>query len=75
MFVPENTFSPELQFMYHCIAQKAMYKDKLLTKTIPEYIQNLLKPPKRILDKAKEPISEIKKLFSLVPKIDKKYKF
>lgn len=69
-FVPENTYNPELQYIYHSIAQKAINKDKLLTKTIPEHIQSLLYPPKQTMDKAKQPIDEIKKLFSLA-KIDK----
>lgn len=75
MFLPENTNDPELQYVYHCIAQKAINKGKLLTKQIPENIQSLLNPPKIIMEKAKKPINEIKKLFSLIPTIEEKYKF
>jgi len=72
LFVPENTYNPELQYIYHSIAQKAIMNDKVLLKTIPEHIQNLLCPPKRIMEKANQPIHEIKKLFSLIPIIDEK---
>lgn len=73
--MPESTFNPELQYMYYCIAQKAVNKDKLLSKTIPEYIQSSLKPPKKIIEKAEKCFNEIKELFPLVPKIDDKYEF
>lgn len=65
----ENTHSPECQYVYYCIAQKAINEDESLKKTIPEHIHNLLCPPKRIMEEAKEPIDEIKKLFSFAPKI------
>lgn len=73
--MPENTHNPELQYVYDCIAQKAINPDKLLTKTIPEYIQSLLNPPKRIMENAKQPIDEIIKLFSLQQEIHEKYVF
>ncbi|CAI6375950.1 unnamed protein product [Macrosiphum euphorbiae] len=72
LFMPENTHNPELQYVYDCIAQKAINPDKLLTKTIPEYIQSLLNPPKRIMENAKQPIDEIIKLFSLQQEIHEK---
>lgn len=68
--MPENTYSPELQYVYYSIAQKAINQNKLLTKTIPEHIQRLLYSPTQIMEKAKQPINELKKLFSLA-KIDK----
>lgn len=73
--MPENIYNPELQYMYHCIAQKAINKNKSLIKEVPENIQKLLYPPKRIIENAKQSITEIKKLFPLLPKIDKKYEF
>lgn len=73
LFMPENTYNPEKQYVYHCIAQKAINNDKLLTKTIPENIQNMLYPPKTIREKAKEPINELKKKFSLISKNNEKY--
>lgn len=71
--MPENTYNPEKQYLYHCIAQKAIDNDKLLTKTIPENIQIMLYPPQKIIEKAIEPINELKKMFSLVSKNDEKY--
>jgi len=71
--MPENTHDPELQYLYDCIAQKAINPDQILLKTIPEHIQSLLNPPKRIMEKAKQPIDEIIKLFSLKQEINKKY--
>ncbi|KAF0760985.1 X-ray repair cross-complementing protein 5-like isoform X3 [Aphis craccivora] len=65
LFMPENTHDPELQYVYDCIAQKAINPNKLLTKTIPEHIQSLLNPPKRIMEKSKQTINEIIKIFSL----------
>jgi len=73
--MPENTYNPELQYMYHCIAQKAINKNKLLIKDIPENIHKLLRPPKRNVENAKQSVTEIKQLFSLLPKIDDKYEF
>lgn len=73
--MPENTFNPELQHMYYCIIQKAIYKDKLLSTNIPEFIQGLLNPPKIIMENAKQYINEIKELFPLESKVDKKYTF
>lgn len=72
MCKPENMYSPEIQYFYHCIVQKAIDQDNLLTKQIPEHIQSLLCPPKKIMDKAKQPIIEIEKLFSL-SKASKEY--
>lgn len=69
-FLPENTFSPDLQLMYDCVAQSAV--NKSLTTTIPENIQNLLCPPKRIKEKTEQPINELKKLFSFASKTDEK---
>lgn len=68
----EDTHSPDYQYVYYCIAQKAINEDELLKKTIPENIHNLLCPPKKIMEKAKEPINEIKKLFSFTPKVIEK---
>lgn len=59
--------------MYDCVAQSAI--NKSLTTTIPENIQNLLYPPKIIMEKTKQPINELKKLFSFATKTDKKYDF
>jgi len=73
--MPETTHNPELQYVYDCIAQKAINPNKLLTKTIPEHIQSLLNPPKRIMEKSKQAINEIIKIFSLQPEISKKYVF
>lgn len=73
--MPENTHDPELQYMYNCIAQKAINPNKLLTKTIPEYIHSLLSPPKNIMEEAKQPIDKIIKLFSLQQEIHEKYVF
>jgi len=61
--------------MYHCIAQKAINKDKSLIKEIPENINKLLYPPKKIMENAKQSLTEIKKLFCLQPKIDEEYEF
>ncbi|VVC41107.1 Ku70/Ku80, N-terminal alpha/beta,SPOC-like, C-terminal domain,Ku70/Ku80 C-terminal arm,von Willebrand [Cinara cedri] len=72
LFLPENTYNPELQYMYYCIVQKAINKDKPLIKTIPKNIQNFLYPNKNLMEQAKHPINMIKELFSLVPKIDEK---
>lgn len=71
--MPENTHDPELQHMYYCIVQKAINQDKLLTKNIPEHIQSLLKPPKIIMERAKQPINEIKKIFSLPQEMCERY--
>lgn len=71
--MPENTYNPEKQYICHCIAQKAINNDKLLTKTIPENIQSMLYPPKTIREKAKEPINELKKMFKLPSINDNKY--
>lgn len=73
--MPENTHDPELQYMYDCIAQKAINPNKLLTKTIPDHIQSLLNPPKRIMEKSKQTINEIKKIFSLQLEKYEKYVF
>uniref|UniRef100_A0A2S2PJQ8 X-ray repair cross-complementing protein 5 n=1 Tax=Schizaphis graminum TaxID=13262 RepID=A0A2S2PJQ8_SCHGA len=73
LFVPENTHDPELQYVFDCIAQKAINPNKLLTKTIPEHIQSLLNPPKRIMVKTQQPIDEIIKVFSLQQEIYEKY--
>lgn len=73
LFLPENTYNPELQYIYYCIVQKAINKDKPLTKIIPKNIQNFLNPNKNLMEQAKDPINKIKELFSLIPKIDEKY--
>lgn len=73
--MPECTYNPELQYVYHCIAQKAINSDKLLTKQVPEHIQNILRPPKQIMENAQQPINEIKKLFSLTSITVDKYEF
>lgn len=73
--MPENTHDPELQYVYDCIAQKAINPNKLLTKTIPEHIQSLLNPPKRIMEKSKQTINEIIKIFSLQQEVYEKYVF
>lgn len=73
--MPENRCNPELQFMFDCVAQKAINPNKSLTKTVPEFIQNLLCPPKVIMEKAEQPINEIKKLFSFASKTEEKYYF
>lgn len=70
--MPENTYNPELQFMYNCIAQKAINKDKLLTDVVPTYIQSILEPPEKIMEKAKQPINDLKKWFSFENKINNK---
>lgn len=73
--MPENTHDPELQYVYDCIAQKAINPDQILLKTIPEHIQSLLNPTKSIMEKAKQPLDEIIKLFSLQQEINEKYVF
>jgi len=75
LFVPDKTHDPELQYVYDCIAQKAIKPDKLLTKTVPEHIQSLINPHKRIMEKAKQLINEIIKVFSILRDINEKYVF
>lgn len=62
--MPENTYNPELQFMYNCIAEKALNKDKLLTDAVPTFIQSLSRPPQKMMEKAQQPINDLKNLFS-----------
>lgn len=70
--MPENIYNPELQFMYNCVSQKALNKDNLLTDAVPTYIQKILQPSEKIIEKAKQPINDLKKLFSFQTKINNK---
>lgn len=71
MHLLENTYNPELQYVYYCIAQKALHTEQKLTNTVPEMIQKFLHPNKNLMKQAERPINIIKELFSLVPKIEK----